>query len=322
MDDITCLVIVVPHWQPGGLIPSTNPAAAAAAACVAPTPLTTAAVDAAAGRAAAEEQAFGAEAAAESAAEEAADGLAAPGPPSPPVWRQPGVLTWDKLSRVTGCTTRATTAAAAAPAPPCEQADQYQAAADGGDCDASADDQWGDQYGGQAAAGEAAGWDCGWGAVEEQWTSGGWMPAEALEQPAAEPAQGSEGGGGGGGAGGQGGDGWGGDGSSGWGQRGADMWARPGGWVLPSAGEVGWPHHQQPDQDQGAAAWGHQQRDTGDGDSKASMLSEIERLRAVVAGLERQLRECRAGEAAAGKAAAPGCQVGAAADAGAVQLTP
>jgi hypothetical protein len=162
-DDITCLVVVVPHAWPTGSESAGSSGGGAGRAVV------------------------GDEAAASpDAAPAAADAdLELPGPPA---WRQPGVLTWDRMSRVSGAAAASAVAMATPPAPRAADADD-----DKGVCTpASASLQaaslveGGSEGGGAQWAVAEADQDCGWGAVEAQWAAveeqGGWSAAaEATE---------------------------------------------------------------------------------------------------------------------------------------------
>jgi hypothetical protein len=169
VDDITAVVLVVPHWAPRSLC---RPSACAGAAEAAGAP----------------GGAVGAE------GEAGAEDEAAPGPPKPPIWRQPGVITWDCLCRV-----GAARAAGAGPgASACDDGGGRGGSdgGDGGGCagggeaeaaageeDGSDKDAWRPQ-----PAEPVCGWDCGWGeASGAQWGAvpcasdeggGGWRPAK------------------------------------------------------------------------------------------------------------------------------------------------
>lgn len=159
-------------------------------------------------------------------------------PLTPPPWRQPGVITWDKLvrcSRVGAAWSRGA-----------NQVQQQQVvvgaeAGEGGECSQECEEQWWGQ--GAAQAEGAGGWDCGWGEAEAQWATGGWGAAAAEQQDELQQ--------------------WGGEGQGGWGewdQGGRQDAPPPGAWTRPTGWGQGAPQDgQQQVQSAGWAGQGQMQ---------------------------------------------------------------
>jgi len=191
---------MVPHWQPQGLLPfPASPVAPAAVPTASSSPFAEHQQQQEQGEQHEEvalepdcqpaEQQLDAQAVAAPAAAGCASAAAAV-PPVPPVWRQPGVLTWDKMNRVSGLAEATAMTAWQTGGTQSDQSlsqsDQIVSAADGGGGEAVAEQWWGrkqqqqQQQQGVSPLG-AANWDCGWGTVE---ATGGWASPE--EAPVAE----------------------------------------------------------------------------------------------------------------------------------------